>query len=273
MAHQYAPTVEPGGRIVTRRWPDDPVHRSLVEHSRDDLLLERPEAGVCPDAAPPKPAAMARAGVHAGAGAVHVVPAHGRTGRRRVGRVHRVRLTIPWFGWLFRWPVRGAAAAGSISATGRGGRRPTGSTRRQLLVLGLLAAASMSCGVRQHAVHPDGQLRRRRLRRRQHRRRHRRRDRARRHRHRHPGRRARRPHRTPPDDRVGGVARTAAVGARRARPDVRCPRRHADLGAPDRRRARLPGGRRRRRGDAALAAAPTPSASWRWPPASAPASP
>ena len=36
-------------------------------------------------------------------------------------------------------------------------------------MLGLLAAASMTCGVREHAVHPDGQLRRRRLRCRQHR--------------------------------------------------------------------------------------------------------
>ena len=78
MAHQYAPTVEPGGRIVTRRWPDDPVHRSLLEHPRDDLLLERPEAGVRPDAPPPETGPVAHAGVHAGAGAVHRVPAHGR---------------------------------------------------------------------------------------------------------------------------------------------------------------------------------------------------
>ena len=39
-AHQYAPTVEPGGRIITRRWPDDAEHRTRIALARTDLLQE-----------------------------------------------------------------------------------------------------------------------------------------------------------------------------------------------------------------------------------------
>ena len=263
MAHQYAPTVEPGGRIVTRRWPDDPVHRSLVEHSRDDLLLERPEAGVCPDAAPPKPTPWR---------ALAFTQAQGpfTSYRRTVERdgdelveSTEYGVTIPWFGWLFRWPVRAVlgrriSAHGVVGATGPA--RPDPAPRARPA-----GRRVDERGVREHAVHPDGQLRRRRLRCRQHRGRHRRRGGARRHRHRHPGRRARRSHRSPAGDRVAwrGSHRCCRCSARSPRRSVSSSSRRRR--PPARARARLPGGRRRSGGDAAQPAAPTPSACWRWP--------
>ena len=142
MAHQYAPTVEPGGRIVTRRWPDDPVHRSLVEHSRDDLLLERPEAEVCPDATPPKPTPWrALAFTQAQGPFTWYRRTVERDGDELVESTE-YGVTIPWFGWLFRWPVR-AVLGRRISAQGWWAP-PDRLDPTQLLVLGLLAAASMS---------------------------------------------------------------------------------------------------------------------------------
>ena len=262
-------SVEPGGRIVTRRWPDDPAHRSLVEHPRDDVLLEQPEPGV---------ARTRRHLIRPRGGAAFTQAQGPFTAYRRTVVADGDELvestefgvTIPWFGWLFRWPVRGVLAR-RISAQGLvGAARPA----RPDAAPGARPARRRvdERGVRQHAVHPDGQLRRRRFRRRQHRCRHRRRVRPRRHRHRPSGRRDRRPHRATPGDRVGRLARSAAVGARRDRPDVRRPRRHPDAGAPDGHRPRLPGRRRRRRGDADATAGPTRSASWRWRPASGRAS-
>ena len=142
MAHQYAPVVEPGGRIVTRRWPDDPVHQSLVEHPRDDLLLERPEAEVCPDAGRPKPAAWRALAFTQEQGPF---TAYRRTVERdgdELVESTEYGVTIPWFGWLFRWPVR-AVLRRQISAQGWWAP-PDRLDPTQLLVLGLLAAASMS---------------------------------------------------------------------------------------------------------------------------------
>ena len=273
MAHQYAPVVEPGGRIVTRRWPDDPVHQSLVEHPRDDLLLERPEAEVCPDAWRPKPAAWTRWRSRRSDGPF---TPYRRTVERdgdELVESTEYGVTIPWFGWLFRWPLSGAVLAAAdlgagpwwappdrLDPTATPGARPAGGRVDE-------------CGLRQHAVHPDRQLRRRRLRRRQHRRRHRRRVRPRRHRHRPAGRADRRPDRTTPGDRVRGVARSAAVAC-----SARSPRRSASSSSPRRWRARWAS---RSPSSSASSpprrcratAAPTPSASWRWPPASAPVSP
>ena len=150
MAHQYAPVVEPGGRIVTRRWPDDPPHRSLVEHPRDDLLLEQPEPG-----ASPGPDPLARAGVRAGARAVHRVPAHHRPRRRRVGRIDRVRRDDP----LVRLVVPLARAGGAGAADLGSG--VVGATRSARPDAGAGARPARGRvderGVRQHAVHPDGE--------------------------------------------------------------------------------------------------------------------
>jgi MFS family permease len=54
----------------------------------------------------------------------------------------RFRVHVPWFGWLFRWPVR-AALLRRISARGWWSP-PDQLDATQVLVIGLLAAASMS---------------------------------------------------------------------------------------------------------------------------------
>ncbi|MET0661775.1 MAG: MFS transporter [Ilumatobacteraceae bacterium] len=133
--------MEPGGRIVTRRWPDDPTHRSLLECPRDDLLLEQPEAMTRPD--PPPDSARGHALVFTQAQGPFT--AYRRTvvpdGDELVESTE-YGVTIPWFGWLFRWPVRGVLAR-RISAQGWWAP-PDRLDPTQLLVLGLLAAASMS---------------------------------------------------------------------------------------------------------------------------------
>lgn len=88
-------------------------------------------------------------------GTVRFVQEHGpfadyeRTVSVRDGRLHEVttyRLTIPWFAWLFALPVRWAVARrGTIHRTRPPWWAPPDQIdARQGLVLGLLAAASMS---------------------------------------------------------------------------------------------------------------------------------
>ncbi len=63
----------------------------------------------------------------------------------RVVDVTTYRLALPWFGWLFRWPVRSALRRRTV---GSGSPPPWAPPDRlnahQVLVLGLLAAASLS---------------------------------------------------------------------------------------------------------------------------------
>src|SRR6188474_942835 len=127
MGHQYAPCVEPGGRIVSRRWPDDPQHRDLVAVPRDDVVLEQVESpGVFTQVAGP-------------------FDRYRRTVEREGGELvetTRFDVTIPWFGWLFRWPVRGVLARKYPYRSWWA--PPDRLDQTQVLVLGLLAAASMS---------------------------------------------------------------------------------------------------------------------------------
>jgi MFS family permease len=120
--------VKPGGRVVTRRWPDDAEHRALVAAPRDDVVLE----------------------AHSGPGLVFTQQegpfvAYRRTvesdGEVLVESTHYAA-TIPWFAWLFRWPLRGVL---SRRLTSQGWWAPPDRLdQTQVLVLGLLAAASMS---------------------------------------------------------------------------------------------------------------------------------
>jgi len=133
--------VDPGGRVLISRWPDTPDERRRLAAPRDDLLLE----------------STATTGASFGSG-----PRSERTDwefeqvdgpftayRRTVVidgqelvETTTYRYTIPWFGWLFRWPVRRVIARrGSWSSWWAPPDRldPT-----QILVVGLLAAASMS---------------------------------------------------------------------------------------------------------------------------------
>jgi MFS family permease len=127
MGHQYAPCVKPGGRIVSRRWPDDSEHRALLDAPRDDVVLERLESsGVYTQAEGPFAAYERRVERQDGA----------------LVETTRFDVTIPWFGWLFRWPVRGVLARRYSYRSWWA--PPDRLDQTQLLVLGLLAAASMS---------------------------------------------------------------------------------------------------------------------------------
>lgn len=128
-------------RTVRRSWPDDDDHRHIVLTPRDDLVDEM-------TAGPADPASPSD-------GPRRFVQRHGpfEAYERHVtesdGRLHEsttYRLTIPWFAWLFALPVRWAIARrGTIHRTTPPWWAPPDQIdARQGLVLGLLAAASMS---------------------------------------------------------------------------------------------------------------------------------
>ena len=127
MTPQYAPGVQPGGRILTRRWPRDEGSVVSFEAPRDDLVLER------------------RAGDGSFEQAEGPFDSYRRTvrddGAELVERTE-YRLTVPWFGWLFGPPVR-AVLARRISHRGWWAP-PDRLDATQVLVLGLLAAAAMN---------------------------------------------------------------------------------------------------------------------------------
>lgn len=127
--------------MVSREWPDDPGVLAVLRCPRRDLLIERP------------------------AGEDRFEQAHGpfRAYERRLERSPRgwretttYRLVLPWMGWLFVLPLQWYLRRSSTRRTLRngGGRLRPGRTPwwappdrlddRQVLVLGLLAAASMS---------------------------------------------------------------------------------------------------------------------------------
>lgn len=131
------------GRVLTRRWPDTSEERQRLTTPRDDLLVETD--------APPRPSGSGPEGQGEVTDSWRFEQADGpfsayeRTIAIADGSLvetTRYRYTIPWFGWLFRWPVqRVIARRGSSSSWWAPPDRldPT-----QLLVIGLLAAASMS---------------------------------------------------------------------------------------------------------------------------------
>jgi len=135
MASKYAPDVQPGGRILTRHWPADQEQLHACTEPRDDLVLES-EPIVDPDS---------------GGRSLTFEQRHGpfSTYRRTVEVTDEMvtertmyRLLVPWFGWLFRPPVR-AVMARRISHRGWWAP-PDRLDATQVLVVGLLAAASMS---------------------------------------------------------------------------------------------------------------------------------
>jgi MFS family permease len=123
--------------MLIRRWPDTPDERERLLDPRDDLVLETPEA---PTPAPADRIASFRQAEGPFTTYERTVVADGAAGEL----VERTRydLTIPWFGWLFRWPVRRVLAR---SGDPQGWWAPPDRLdSTQLLVIGLLAAASMS---------------------------------------------------------------------------------------------------------------------------------
>jgi MFS family permease len=134
-------------RTVRRRWPDDDDHRRIVLAARDDLISETSattgrgdRAGVLTDGG----TVVARFGQRHGPFAAYVRVVARADGELRETTTYR--LTIPWFAWLFALPVRWAIARrGTIHRTTPPWWAPPDQIdARQGLVLGLLAAASMS---------------------------------------------------------------------------------------------------------------------------------
>lgn len=129
--------MEPGGRTLIRRWPDTAEQRERLGAPRDDLVLEVEETAA--------PSADGTSGVH------RFTQDDGpfRSYRRTVARdgdelveTTDYRVVLPWFNWLFRWPVRNVLAR-RISHRGWWAP-PDRLDSTQVLVIGLLAAASMS---------------------------------------------------------------------------------------------------------------------------------
>ncbi|MEX2626446.1 MAG: MFS transporter [Ilumatobacteraceae bacterium] len=140
-----------GGRMVTRAWPDHPEVVEVLRRPRHDLVAERRvDQGDADDAD----------GADESVDGAEFEQAHGpfRRYRRTVERdgdgwreTTEYRLVIPWMMWLFAIPVRLHLARGTRSRST--GFRTSGTPwwappdrldERQVLVLGLLAAASMS---------------------------------------------------------------------------------------------------------------------------------
>ncbi|MDJ0768821.1 MAG: MFS transporter [Ilumatobacter sp.] len=123
-----------GRRTVTRAWPDEPAVRERLASPRRDLLIER----ACGD------------------GVFEQETGPFGTYRRRIAErdgqlieTTEYHLAIPWFGWLFALPVRALLGRRNGAPDVARGRSPWWAppdqiSKRQALILGLLAAASMS---------------------------------------------------------------------------------------------------------------------------------
>ena len=134
--------------MLIRRWPDTPERRQQLLAPRDDVLLESADE---PPGAPVDPSGAAAPSLTETSGQFRQqdgpFTAYERTvssdpGTGELVESTRYTVTIPWFGWLFRLPVRRVLArSGSYRSWWAPPDRldPT-----QLLVVGLLAAASMS---------------------------------------------------------------------------------------------------------------------------------
>ncbi len=148
--HQYAPPVL--NRTVTRVWPDEPETRHRLLTTRNDLVAERAAVGTSFDA--DRCDVVTRAVDASFEQASGPFESYARTVTSTAdGLVERTdfRLRIPWFGWLFALPVWAHLGRRSrfVSASGPDTKPPWWAPpdridQRQALVLGLLAAASMS---------------------------------------------------------------------------------------------------------------------------------
>ena len=126
--------------MVTRRWPNDPEHRTRIAAPRVDLISEREIERTEVDAGEQIVFAQAL-GPFTTYQRIVDLPAPSQHDARVLERT-RYRLKIPWFGWLFSLPVRGVLAR-RLKAKGWWSP-PDEVDATQVLVIGLLAAASMS---------------------------------------------------------------------------------------------------------------------------------
>lgn len=122
-------------RTVTRVWPDQPAVREFIDRERDDLVGEQRSAD----------------------GSYHQIAGPFEQYRRTVHgdgtqltEQTTYLLNIPWFGWLFALPIRLLIGRRGFDPVHRHPHKtpwwapPDQISPRNALVLGLLAAASMS---------------------------------------------------------------------------------------------------------------------------------
>lgn len=140
--HQYALPVKPGGRTITRRWAHEPERLALVDAPRTDLLdEERLDHGVA-DSGSTSAFGQRHGPFTTYHREVTIIEPDDGSGGGEIVETTRYRLKIPWFGWLFALPVRGVVGR-RLSAKGWW-TPPDQVDATQILVIGLLAAASMS---------------------------------------------------------------------------------------------------------------------------------
>ncbi len=130
--------MKPGGRVVTRRWPDDAEHRSLLDTPRSDVVLEVRSDEIRSDRVRSDIAWTFSQSEGPFTEYVRTVDGDGD----QLVETTRYSVTIPWFGWLFRWPIR-AVLKRRLSSQAWWAP-PDRLDPTQVLVLGLLAAASMT---------------------------------------------------------------------------------------------------------------------------------
>ena len=116
-------------------WPDQPAVREFIDHPRNDLVgEERSEDGT----------------FHQLAGPFTIYERIVTSDGEHLTERTTYRLNIPWFGWLFAFPVRLLIGRRGFDPVHRRPHRtpwwapPDQISQRHALVLGLLAAASMS---------------------------------------------------------------------------------------------------------------------------------
>ncbi len=123
------------GRTVTRVWPDEPGVRKFIDRERDDLVGEqRHDDGTFHQIAGPFE---------------HYERTVSSDGEQLTERTTYL-LNIPWFGWLFALPIRLLIGRRGFDPVKAHAHKtpwwapPDQISPRHALVLGLLAAASMS---------------------------------------------------------------------------------------------------------------------------------
>lgn len=126
--------------MVTRRWPNDVEHRERISAARVDLISERQIERTPADDGEQIVFGQRLGPFTTYQRIVDVPPAS--DGEARIVERTRYRLRIPWFGWLFGLPVR-AVLSRRLKAKGWW-TPPDEVDATQALVIGLLAAASMS---------------------------------------------------------------------------------------------------------------------------------
>ena len=134
-----------GGRTITRRWPNDSNHAARLRAPRNDLLLESTATGDVDgtaDAASGTLTTSTELRFRQESGPFTAYERTVAVERDELIERTRYHLRIPWFGWVFQTPVRKVLAR-KWRANGWWAP-PDRLDPTQVLVLGLLAAASMS---------------------------------------------------------------------------------------------------------------------------------